>query len=254
MRFHTVLRGLLWAALNVGIWIFTHGALMVFDRWFEYVLYPKSILALGATTGIAVMTIVSFLICWGLIVLYDWFARLEWSHVRNPIALKFLTGLQDALGFETLKETAGKVRSELFTPAEFVSVSVSLPERLQWLTLPALVVMEVLALVRNIGVWIWEVLRLFLIAPVAGLLFRHRLEKAALFLYTSLWHDPMTCLILMRPTRTYGMGKKEWGVFLASVVIGNVGWGALIAVGMRLIQTHLPLVWHYWLLIINIFT
>jgi len=71
------------------LWVATHTALWFLDRATEFVLYPIVIYFLGPVSGIAVMMLYSFLVCWGLIVLYDWVSN-NW--------------IRDTLGFETLKE------------------------------------------------------------------------------------------------------------------------------------------------------
>jgi hypothetical protein len=80
-------RGLTWVAVHTSLWLF--------DKFFEYALYPYAILHLGLVYGTAVMMFLSFLICWGLIALYDKVANM---------------GLRDALGFETIKDVGEATR------------------------------------------------------------------------------------------------------------------------------------------------
>ena len=55
---------------------------------FDYLLYPWVIWQLGPLHGAAVMTLLSFLICWATLLFYDW-AKKDW------------------LGIETIKELKG---------------------------------------------------------------------------------------------------------------------------------------------------
>jgi hypothetical protein len=67
--------------------------------------------------------------------------------------------------------------------------------------------------------------------------------KSVSFLYFTLIHDPMVCLILMRPRHTHMMGKDEWKIFLGSVFLSNVTWGLMVWVGVETIQSLFPALW-----------
>lgn len=168
-------RGLLWLA--------AHGSLWLFDKFFDFVLYPAAIITYGPLAGTAVMMAASFSICWGLICLYDW--------VSNHV-------VRDALGFETIKEAGGEFQKW---------VSTKWPLR-NWNLVPGRLGFRTLA-----------------------------------FLYLSLWHDPMTCLILMRPKDTHVMGRREWLLFLGSVFASNAAWGLMVWAGVETIEALLPALW-----------
>lgn len=159
-------RGPVWATVHTSLWIF--------DKFFEYVLYPYAILSLGLVFGTTVMMFLSFLTCWGFITLYD--------KVGNM-------GLRDALGFETIKEIAEGTRKHLK--------------------------------IRQNGI-------------------RGSISRCIAFLYLSIWHDPMTALILMRPKDTYKMGAREWRLFLVSVALSNVSWAFIIFGGIEILTYLFP--------------
>lgn len=58
---------------------------------FDYVLYPWVIWKLGPLHGAAVMTLLSFLICWLTLLFYDW-AKKDW------LGIETIKGLRDYAG------------------------------------------------------------------------------------------------------------------------------------------------------------
>lgn len=167
--------GLINAIKNRGlVWVLVHTGLLLFDKFFEYVLFPIAILHAGLVYGTLVMMVLSFFVCWGLIGLYD--------TVGNR-------GLRDALGFETVKEVGTSIRKKF-----------------------------------RIG--------------AGG--FMGAVSKFAAFLYLSVWHDPMTTTILLRPANSYRMDKSSWGTFLWSTMLSNASWGFVIWGGFELIERLFP--------------
>ena len=67
--------------------------------------------------------------------------------------------------------------------------------------------------------------------------------KVGLFLYLSIWFDPMTCVIFMRPAGQYLMTPAYWTVFGLSVVISNAIWGLLVYTGVETVSALLEHVW-----------
>lgn len=167
--------GLIYAIRTRGpVWVTVHTSLWLFDKFFEYALYPYAILHLGLIYGTAVMMFLSFLICWGLIALYD--------KVGNM-------GLRDALGFETIKDVGEATRKRF---------------------------------------------------KVGQTGFVGKASRFIAFMYLTLWHDPMTTLILMRPKDSYHMTGREWKLFLASVAISNISWAFIVFGGIELVQYLFP--------------
>ncbi|MBP6868849.1 MAG: hypothetical protein KBC16_01940 [Candidatus Pacebacteria bacterium] len=156
------------------LWVTVHTSLWLFDKFFEYALYPYAILHLGLVLGTSVMMFLSFLICWGLIGLYD--------TVGNR-------GMRDALGFETIKDVGEATRKRFRIGSNGV---------------------------------------------VGGI------SRFFAFIYLTLWHDPMTTLILMRPKDSYQMKGEEWRTFLASVVLSNISWAFFVFGGIELAQVLFP--------------
>lgn len=77
------------------VWVVAHTSLWLFDRFFEFVLYPVAIIELGLLLGTATMMVLSFFICLLLIWIYD------------TVSLRWV---RDVLGFETLKEVGREAR------------------------------------------------------------------------------------------------------------------------------------------------
>ena len=159
-------RGLLWAS--------AHAVLYVWDKFFDFILYPLAIIKFGLIWGTAAMMAASLLICVVLLQLYD-----------NLGSTRF----RDLLGFESIKQAAGAVRQS----------------RLGQLN----------ALAKGTVGRLWG--------------------KVGLFLYLTLWFDPMTCTIFMRPAGQYRMTAGYWALFGLSVFIGNAVWGLLVYAGVETI-------------------
>ena len=58
---------------------------------FDYGLYPWAIWELGPWQGAALMTLLSFLICWATLLFYDW-AKKDWLGIETIKALKEYAG------------------------------------------------------------------------------------------------------------------------------------------------------------------
>jgi hypothetical protein len=58
---------------------------------FDYVLYPWVIWQLGPLHGAAMMTVLSFLICWATLLFYDW-AKKDWLGIETIKELKEYAG------------------------------------------------------------------------------------------------------------------------------------------------------------------
>ena len=54
-----------------------------------------------------------------------------------------------------------------------------------------------------------------------------------LFFYLSLWFDPMTCTIFMRPADHHRMSLGYWTLFGASVLVSNLAWALLVFTGLE---------------------
>lgn len=67
-------RSLVW-----GVGLFGN---FLFVKAFDYVLYPAVIYFYGVVLGSAVMTIVSFLVCWLTIIAYDW-SKQDWILIET---------------------------------------------------------------------------------------------------------------------------------------------------------------------------
>jgi hypothetical protein len=75
---------------------------------FDYVLYPWVIWTLGPLHGAAMMTVLSFLICWATLLFYDW-AKKDWLGIETIKQLKEYRGasrLARVLGWAAAKGDA----------------------------------------------------------------------------------------------------------------------------------------------------
>lgn len=160
-------RGPLWAAAHLSLYLW--------DKLFDFVLYPLAIIQHGLLWGTALMMSASLVICVALIALYD---RLSSTRFR------------DLLGFESIKEAAAAAGQS------------RLASRL-----------------RLADTW-----------------FSRLVARGMLFLYLTVWFDPMTCTIFMRPADHYEMSPRYWSVFALSVLISNGYWAALVYFGVESVQ------------------
>jgi hypothetical protein len=152
----------------------------MWDKTFDFVLYPLAIIHYGLVWGTAMMMTASFVICITLIQLYD---RLSASHFR------------DLLGFESIKEAAAAVTHSRFaTRLHFSTKKIPPP-----------------------------------------------LVKLVFFVYLSVWFDPMTCTIFMRPADHYSMSAQYWFLFALSVLISNCVWAALVYFGVESVHEILEI-------------
>ena len=157
------------------LWATAHAGLYLWDKVFDFLLYPLAILQYGLLWGTMVMMSASLLICVGLIYLYDRLAS---------------TQFRDLLGFESLKEAARAAGR--------------------------------IGVMSRLG--------------VADNRLSRPLARFGLFLYLSVWFDPMTCTIFMRPADHYAMSPKYWSIFAISVLLSNGCWALLVYFGVESVQ------------------
>ena len=62
------------------------------------------------------------------------------------------------------------------------------------------------------------------------------LFRIVLFLYTSIRHDPFTCIVLMRPQHNFTMSRSDIWTFLASVAVGNICWALVVWLGIHSVE------------------
>ena len=135
---------------------------------FDYLLYPFIIWKCGIIKGGIIMTFISFLICWGTLLFYDWSKR-------------------DWIGIETIKELkeyeGGNIKGRLFS----------------WVTRKG--------------------------DPVAVLIL-------------SVYFDPfVTTAYMRRGAHGYnGLGKRDWSIFIFSVLFGNFYWTLVAFTGVTLLE------------------
>ncbi|KND49210.1 MAG: hypothetical protein AB203_02320 [Parcubacteria bacterium C7867-008] len=107
--------GLLKAIKSRGLlWVSVHGLLFAFDKYVEYILYPKALDSYGMVKGLGVMIVFSLVVCWALLLFYDWVSTIDMSQVKHPLLQKLVYALSDALGFEGLKEIGTHFHSRFF--------------------------------------------------------------------------------------------------------------------------------------------
>lgn len=138
------------------------------DFVFNYILYPFVIWKMGILGGGAVMTILSFLICYLIMIFYDW-SKKDW------------------LGIETikgLKEYSGKSIIGKFTS------------------------------------WIMKK------------------SDPILLIFLSIQFDPFITTAYMRhgAHQYSGMSKRDWKIFMSSLIIGNVYWTVVAFAGVSIVE------------------
>lgn len=135
---------------------------------FDYALYPWVIWKFGLLHGAIVMTVVSFLVCYAMIIFYDW-TKKDW------------------LGIETIKEFkeyAGNSRA-----------------------------------MRALG---WAMKK----------------GDAMVLVFLSIWYDPFITVAYMRQgAHQYnGMTRRDWGIFLLALAIGNGSWSLTLFTGLSVAE------------------
>jgi hypothetical protein len=202
------------------------------DRYIEFYAYPWSIIRYGLVAGTGLMMLVSFALCWALIALYDWVSGTgqvlpDW--LPAPVARTIRTvlpHLQDALGFETIKEVALKTQDSILDPQP---PAFRIGGYLGW-------VLTALYPVR----YFWYLTQAHVVRPVWMRFPKAR--RTILFLHLSVLTDPMTTTVLMRPVNHFSMGKEEWKLFLLSVLVSCSSWALLVWLGIESISELWPIV------------
>lgn len=216
-------RGLLWIAIHTNLWLF--------DRFFEYGLTPYVILKTGLVYGTLILMALSFLVCWLLTLVYD-YVSINW--------------VRDAMGLETIKEIHAdfeewrKGDSRLLRYARVLSRAVKTPFVWVFSKWPEPREHErenrdILAGSHHddlIGSRI-KVSRRFVSLEISK-------QQLVLFLFLSLFKDPMTTLIIFRPANSHTIGRREWGIFLASVFISNASWALTVWTGIEVVDLVFP--------------
>lgn len=166
--FERVGRFLLKEKKRLGIWGVGHTVNWTIDFFFNFVLYPFVIWKLGVLGGGIVMIFLSFLICYAIIIFYDW-AKKDW------------------LGIETIKEVK-----------EYNGKS----------------------LIGKFTSWIMKK------------------SDPILLLFLSIQFDPfITTAYMRRGAHQYsGMSKRDWKIFMSSLVIGNAYWTIVAFAGVTIIE------------------
>ena len=59
---------------------------------------------------------------------------------------------------------------------------------------------------------------------------------AAAFVFLSIWHSPLFATLAVRSrSAEYTMGRQDWAVFGAAVLVSNAGWALLVTAGVELL-------------------
>jgi hypothetical protein len=135
---------------------------------FLWVLYPYVIWELGLIFGFAVMLVLSFLVCYGTILFYDW-SKTDW------------------LGIETMKELKEYRGSSKF--AKVIS-------------------------------WVMKQ------------------SDPIVLVFLSIKFDPFITTVYMRKgsNKYDGMGRRDWKIFMISLVIGDICWSIAVFTGLSVVE------------------
>ncbi len=156
---------------------------------FDFILYPFVIVKYGLLIGAPIMTVFSFLICYTIILFYD-FTKKDW------------------LGIETLKGL------EEFAPK-------AVPKNLFG---------RLLVTVFNfVGEWTaWFM----------------RKSDILLMIILSIRFDPFITVVHIRhgAHQYNGLSKRDWKVFIISLIIGNTYWALAVYMGITIVEAILRLI------------
>jgi hypothetical protein len=184
------------------------GALQSGLFWFDRIvegMYPIVILKYGPVRGVLGMMILSFFVCWALLTVYDRVCTIDPLRFKTSWLRTLIQASSDVLGFESIKETGSKALESVMVPATWQG---------SWFS--------------KIKFIFWEPLRRYLFAPVMTFLASRGWGSTAKYLTLSLLTDGMTTVIMMRPARSHKMGLREWMLFVPSVLLSCIGWGAFV--------------------------
>ncbi len=165
----------------------------IFGKWaiswaFDFLLYPVVLSTYGILVGGVVMTFLSFLLCYGLILFYDG-TKKDW------------------LGIETLKEI------EDFKPRP-------LPENEFKRS-----IIKIINYIGEISAWIMKK------------------SDAVLLIFLSIKFDPFITVIHIRhgAHQFNGLSKRDWKIFITSIIIGNAYWTLAVYLGITIVQA----IWNF---------
>jgi hypothetical protein len=153
---------------RLGIWGIGYVANWLIDFGFNFILYPYVIWKLGILSGGFVMTILSFLLCYVIMIFYDW-AKKDWLGIETIKQLKEYKG----------KSTVGRLAAWLMKKSDLV-----------------------------------------------------------LLVVLSVKFDPFITTAYMRHgAHEYsGMTKRDWKIFMASLLVGNIYWTIVAFAGVSVIE------------------
>jgi hypothetical protein len=160
---------------RIATLVLGHTVFHAIEQIFNYGIYIPVIGFLGIVYGGGLMTILSFLTCYGILKFYDW-SKTDW------------------LGIEVAKD----VRE--FGP-EWV-------KRLQ-----------AKSLIGKILWWPFSRIILFLLWSL-------KKGGTIAFFALSIYTDPFTTTVYFRKVAFDGLTKRDWLIFVASVLIGNIYWAS----------------------------
>jgi hypothetical protein len=168
-------------------WVATLG-IGLLSKWaiswiFDFLLYPFIISIYGILLGGLIMTVLSFLICYLLVVFYD-ITKKDW------------------IGIETLKKI------EDFTPKK-------IPEK---------------------GINRFVILTINAIGNFSALIMKK--SDALLLILLSIKFDPFITVVHIRHgSHQYnGLSRRDWKIFITSVIIGNVYWTLAVYMGITIFE------------------
>lgn len=213
------------------LWVTAHVSLILFDKWVEFGLYPRAILAYGVWCGIGVMIVFSMIVCLLLLLFYDWVSTIDTAKIKSPLLKSLVVAASDALGFETLKEIGSEFLVKICTPIAVLPAHT-------WY-----------GSIKNFVLIVAEWIRKMILVPVTTKAF-----KPALYLYATFAHDGMTCLILMRPAHCHRMGVREWALFVPSVILSCVSWGLLTGGALAFMRAYTPALYEWVIYLVQIIT
>ncbi|MFH0930136.1 MAG: hypothetical protein V1814_02690 [Candidatus Moraniibacteriota bacterium] len=143
------------------------------EQIFNYGIYIPVIGFLGVIYGGCLMTMLSFLTCYGILKFYDW-SKKDW------------------LGIEVVKD----VRD--FGP--------------EWIKK-----LQVKSILGKILWWPFSKIIFFVLWSL-------KRGGAIAFFALSIYTDPFTTTVYFRKGSFNGLLKKDWFIFVASVLLGNIYW------------------------------
>jgi hypothetical protein len=61
-------------------------------------------------------------------------------------------------------------------------------------------------------------------------------ERTCCLFFLSVWYDPFITTAYLRHGKFNGMNRRDWSVFMSSLILGNAYWTLAVYMGISLVE------------------